>query len=220
MKLSKNHLFNEKHFHIKLNNTHTQLCAHTNTPSAINLKACRVTPWSEKGDPDSQKRCQLTLMVAVSVWCSATTEHTVSTELNIDAIPWQRPGGTMPQLFLGLCSHFSLTKKKLLSLVLCSSQQLLGVKRVYSSHPDISQPNLRKCPFGSCHVFCDWQWIKFGGNNCGSCCWPQVALKIVWQAVEYGCFLVHHRVGATSLLSAFLLPSFPWWSICFGDTLG
>lgn len=71
-------------------------------------------------------------------------------------------------------------KKKHLSLVPCSSQQLLGVKRVYSSHTAISQPDLRKCPFDSCHVFCDWQWIKFGENNCGSCCWPQVALNTVW----------------------------------------
>lgn len=195
---------------------------HTRTHAVqLILKACRDTPLSEEGDPDSHKT------VAVSahngVGCVGDTQPLQSTLPQQNCLLMQHHGkdpvARCHGYFWGSAASF-LWQKKHLSLVPHSSQQLLGVKRVYSSHPAISQPDLRKCPFGSCHMFSDWQWIKFGENNYGSCCCPQGALNIVRRAVEYDCSLVHCSVGATSLVSAFLLPSLPWRTICFGDTLG
>lgn len=144
------------------------------------LKACRDTTLPEAGNPDSQKRCQLTPMVAGSmVWHSATAGTLPQQNCLLMQHHGKDPVAQCHGYFWEAAASF-LWQKKHLSLVPCSSQQLLGVKRVYSSHTAISQPDLRKCPFDSCHVFYDWQWIKFGENNCGSCCWPQVALNTVW----------------------------------------
>lgn len=112
--------------------------------------------------------------------CHCSTYRHHSTALHIDAVSWQRPGGTMPWLFLGLCSQFSLTQKASVTrppLLTTAAGREKDPLPVYSAHPAISQADLRKCPFGTCHKFSDWQWVKFGQNKCGSCCWPWVALN-------------------------------------------
>lgn len=189
--------------------------AHTHTVQLI-LKACRG-PIIREGAPASHK----TLSAHPGAGCVGDTQPLQSALPQQNCVLMQHHG---KDLVAQCHSYFwvsaaSLTKKASLTCPLLLSTAAGSEKGV--SFPPCYQPaRSEKAPLWQCHVFCDWQWIKFGENNCGSCCWPQVAPNIVWQMAEYGCSLVHCRVGATSLLSAFYLPSFPWWTICFGDTLG
>lgn len=101
-----------------------------------------------------------------------------STALHIDAMSWQRAGGTKPWLFLGLCRQISLTQKASFTRPLTphnSCWERKGSSPCLFCSP--RQADLRKCPSASCHTFSDWRWVKFGQSNCRSCCWPWAALN-------------------------------------------
>lgn len=134
------------------------------------------------------------------MFCHRSTYRHRSTALPIDATSRQRPGGTTPWLFLGLCSQFSLTQKASLARPLLLTSSCWEGK---GSPPRVfCQADLRKCPFGSCRMFSDWQWLKFGQNDCGSCCEPGAALN----TSRSGARLFPGPLLGWSYVSSFSLP--------------
>lgn len=151
------------------------MCTHIDTYpcSACNLESLSRHQRRQTQTVTGGWQLTQTLHCATVMLYHCSTHHHCSTALHIDATSWQRSSGVTPQLFLGFCSQFSPTQKACLiqppPLVTAAGREKVPFL-VYSAHPASSQADLRKCPFGTCHMCSDWQGVKFDQNNCGNCC--------------------------------------------------